>query len=81
MGEDGEKVWASIYKINKSWWCNAEHADYKLMMLCCILGVAKRINLKVFITRKKNSNYIRGQMSTKLVIILWYMHISIISYT
>ena len=28
MGEGGQKVQASSYKINKSWGCNVPHGDY-----------------------------------------------------
>ena len=28
MGEGGQKVQTSSYKINKSWGCNVQHVDY-----------------------------------------------------
>ena len=28
MGEDGQKIQTSSYKINKSWECNVQHDDY-----------------------------------------------------
>ena len=28
MGEGGQKVQTSSYKINKSWGCNVQHGDY-----------------------------------------------------
>ena len=34
-----------------------------------MLGVAKKIGLKVFITRKKNCNYVRGWVSTQLTVV------------
>ena len=38
MGEGGQNyLIISSYKINKSWGCNTEHGDYKLIILYCML--------------------------------------------
>ena len=43
MGEGGQKVETSSYKINKSWGCNG---DYSLQYCIVNLKVAKRVDLK-----------------------------------
>ena len=36
MGDGGQKLQTSSYKINKSWGCNVQHGDYSLQILYCI---------------------------------------------
>ena len=46
IGEGGQKIQTSSYKINKSWACNVQHDDYSQQYCTVYLKVAKRGDLK-----------------------------------
>ena len=46
MGEGGQKVQSSSYKINKSWGCNIQHGNCSYYYCIAYLKVAKRVDLK-----------------------------------
>ena len=57
MGEGGQKVQISSYKINKSWGCDVQHGDCNtIIVLIAYLKVAKRVDLKSSHHKKENCN-------------------------
>ena len=44
MGQGGQKVQTSSYKINQSWECNVHHDDYCQQYCIIHTKVAKRLN-------------------------------------
>ena len=54
MGERGEKVQTSSYKINQPWECNVQHGDCSQQQCVVYLKVAKKVNLESSHHKKKN---------------------------
>ena len=65
MGEGGQKVKTSSYKINKFWAGNVHHGDYRSRHCTAYEKVAKRVE-QMFSSQEKNCNYVRGWMLSRL---------------
>lgn len=55
MGQGGQKVQTSSYKINQSWECNVHHDDYCQQYCIIHLKGANGVNVKS--SHHKNNNY------------------------
>lgn len=54
MGEGGQKVQTSAYKITKFWGFNVQHGDYSEQQCIVYWKVAKRVDMKSSHRKKKN---------------------------
>ena len=53
MGEGGQKVQVSSYKINKSWDITYSHGNNSLQYCTVYMKTAKRVDIKNFHQKKK----------------------------
>lgn len=54
MGEGGQKGQTSSYNMNKSRGCHLQHGGHSQQHCTACLNTAKKTDLEVFITHKKN---------------------------
>ena len=60
MGEKGQKVEISSYKMSKSWGCNVQHGDYSQEYCIVYLKVARGVDLKSSHHQKKKIVIVHG---------------------